>query len=184
MGHCARIFGLRRLPPEVEKKHPNLARLGYDVTSEEDKKYNCAAWAAKDTAHWWEPFKEHGVFWPSELPLEDTLSNYISAFETIGFSRGDNEPSLKLHLEKIAIYRDEGGSFMHVARQTADGNWTSKLGELQDIKHSSLKALEDDNYGHVCLIMQRPCGILGTLDRAFLGVARLFGYRWRGQHST
>ena len=116
-------------------------------------------------------FKEHGVYWPPQIPLEDTLDNYIGAFETIRFSRSTNA-SLALNLEKIAIFRDNYGSFMHAARQLANGNWTSKLGVHEDIEHGSLAALEDEDYGYVCLIMQRPCGLPGMFARAFFKLLR------------
>ena len=163
---------MKRLNPDIERLHPNLLHFGYEVTSDADGKYNCAAWAMEDMAYWWEPYKEHGVFWPPELPLEDSLENYINAFATNGYTRTDNA-SPELWVEKIAIFRDAYGNFMHVARQLADGNWTSKLGIHEDIRHSKLAALEDNDYGYVGVIMKRRCSLLGIITRAFFMVRDL-----------
>jgi len=56
--------------------------------------------------------------------------------------------------QKIAIYVCDGEP-THAARQNPDGSWSSKLGMLHDIEHSTLEALEGDEYGRVALILRR-----------------------------
>lgn len=57
-------------------------------------------------------------------------------------------------MEKIAIF-SIGREFTHVARQLADGRWTSKLGGIKDIAHT-LESLTGGDYGDVVGYMQRP----------------------------
>jgi hypothetical protein len=63
-------------------------------------------------------------------------------------------------VEKVAIYVDCDGVPTHAARQLADGTWTSKLGEWEDIQHDTLEAMEDREdlglgYGKVGLLLRR-----------------------------
>ena len=63
-------------------------------------------------------------------------------------------------IEKVAIYVDEDGVPTHVAKQLENGDWTSKLGDWEDIEHKELDALASNNfgrslYGSVALILQR-----------------------------
>lgn len=59
-------------------------------------------------------------------------------------------------LVKVAIYADEEDIPQHAARQLADGRWVSKLGDLEDIEHTTLDALEEGVVGRVRLYLQRP----------------------------
>jgi hypothetical protein len=55
---------------------------------------------------------------------------------------------------KVAIYAS-GGELTHAARQLPDGQWTSKLGDLEDIEHDTLEALKCEEYGKPVLIMRK-----------------------------
>lgn len=57
--------------------------------------------------------------------------------------------------EKLALY---GSAMMytHAARQLPDGKWTSKLGQLEDITHTTTEAIEGGDYGEVVQYMKRP----------------------------
>ena len=57
--------------------------------------------------------------------------------------------------EKIAIYALEG-RWEHAARQLENGQWTSKLGPMEDITHPSPRDVAGDMYGEVYCIMRRP----------------------------
>ena len=57
--------------------------------------------------------------------------------------------------EKVCIYTSDDGSPEHVARQLSSGTWTSKIGKLEDIEHSTPAALEGKEYGKAKVIMQR-----------------------------
>jgi hypothetical protein len=54
----------------------------------------------------------------------------------------------------VAIY-GQGGKATHAARQLQDGWWSSKLGDLEDIRHRKSWDLSGGIYGEVMLIVVR-----------------------------
>jgi hypothetical protein len=61
-------------------------------------------------------------------------------------------------LRELAVY-DTMDEFEHVVFQRDDGSWSSKLGELADIRNATLEALGGSGpfeYSPVVLFMQRP----------------------------
>lgn len=150
------------LPPEIEAAFPNLRRAEYRKTSENTVGYNCIAHAAEANDYWWWPAEGPGIFWPPEVPQEETVDSFVQVYGLMGYKvcstqNRDLEPSF----QKIALYVDEDGVPTHAARQLATGEWTSKLGRAEDITHHTLEALESgDNkllgYGSVLLILKRP----------------------------
>lgn len=139
---------------DLERKWPGLKRGEYDVTSPETIRYNCIAWAAGDDRRWWQPIEVPYSYWPEDAPNELTCEAFEAAFATLGYERSESaghEPEL----EKVAIFVDDGGDPTHMARQLPTGEWTSKLGDLHDVRHR-LEALEGSRYGRVHIILQRP----------------------------
>lgn len=133
---------------------PNLKSQNHKVTSPRDTRYNCIAHAAGDAQRWWWP--SSGVYWPPGVEDEPTIAAFVAAFATLGYepcASGEMEEGL----EKIVLYvkAEEDGSLSptHAARQLPDGNWTSKLGMLEDINHDSPDAV--------------ACGIYGTAKYFF-----------------
>jgi hypothetical protein len=62
-------------------------------------------------------------------------------------------------VERIAVFVDGDRDFSHVARQLADGWWSSKLGFFEDLSHRALEDLLDGRprpYGSSICFMQRP----------------------------
>lgn len=149
---------------ELEAIFPNLRNGHYEIKSPQTRKYNCIAWAIGDTRLNWSPVdRGMGYYWPWRLPRGITIDCYVTLFESLGYEICENE-QLQSDFEKVAIYVDEKDSFTHVARQLETGNWTNKLGGLEDIEHNTLEALsgfEGDSYGIVKLILRKPrCNIL------------------------
>jgi hypothetical protein len=150
---------------EREAEFPQLRREEYCVTSCEDLAYNCIAHAAgrSDMAWWPLEYPMEGVYWPPDAEPVETVEAFVQAYATEGYAVCENR-DLEAGIEKIAIYVDAEGTPTHAARQLADGSWTSKLGDWEDIKHRTLESLEtsDDpahqalSYGKVAVIMQRP----------------------------
>ncbi|MBM4056257.1 MAG: hypothetical protein FJ264_16630 [Planctomycetes bacterium] len=140
---------------EIEKVFPNLRISGYSITSPATPEYNCIAWAAGETESWWEPDPLSLYYWPSNIPRRYTAEAYIKAYEKIGYSVCNN-PADEEGFEKVAIYIDTHGKPTHAARQLSSGNWTSKLGQLEDIEHSKLDDITGLQYGSVGVIMKRP----------------------------
>ena len=134
---------------------PKLASTPHRTTSPYDPKYNCIAWAAGDSRRWWEPDEDEDCYWPLNVPREYSLDSYISAFESIGFTRCgtfDLEPGF----EKVAIFANETGP-THASKQLSDGRWSSKLGVFEDIEHE-LEALTGDDheeYGQIVQILKK-----------------------------
>lgn len=140
------------LPNWFFRQHPSLEIAGFVYTSPPDERYNCVAWALGNVADWIEPGGMAGTTWPSGVPVDLTVGTFVSLFQFFGYevcSNGVFEDGY----DKVAIYGDDG-DFCHVARQSEDG-WSSKLGELNDIEHPTLAALEDRSYGYVLLFLRR-----------------------------
>ena len=110
---------------------PNLKPDNHQETSAATPIYNCIAWAAGDAKRSWWPV---GGYWPKSVPREETLEAFVGVFEGLGY-RLCEDASLEDGYEKIAIYMNAGGEPTHAALQLPDGNWTSKLGGLEDITH-------------------------------------------------
>lgn len=132
----------------------NLRQGGFKLTSVESVEYNCIAWAAKDSTRWWWPSVEG--YWPENLPLVETLENFISVFSQLGYQPSNFDETLEPVFEKVAIYARADGRPTHMARQTETGAWTSKLGEGCDIEHDTLGGLEGTAYGRAVQILKRP----------------------------
>ena len=151
----------------LERVFPKLARGAYHVTSPADDSYNCVAWAAQDTSRWWWPDAEQTSYWPRIAPRTATLPAFVQAFNLLGYAvcaTGDIEPGY----EKIAIYSKRGGELTHVAKQQANGRWTSKLGTAEDIEHDALDALRGTTYGDPVLFLKRKrIGWLHSILRVF-----------------
>ncbi|MDJ0577299.1 MAG: hypothetical protein QNJ65_19335 [Xenococcaceae cyanobacterium MO_234.B1] len=141
----------------IEKEYPNLVATGYKVTSQDTIDYNCVAWAADEDDEWWWPDAQEQYYWPIDVPREETLDGFIKAFQTIGYAVDNNLNSdLEAGFQKIAIYTTKSdGKPTHVARQLKNGNWTSKLGQYEDIEHKKLEGLSGEKYGEVTCIMKR-----------------------------
>jgi hypothetical protein len=148
----------RYLSPDREAEFPNLKRSDYQVTSDEDDKYNCIAHAAgKNNMPWWPVGEEdEGVFWPEGVPREETVEAFVAAYKTEGYVLCDG-PDAEAGYEKIAIYAKSSGEPTHAARQVIkSGGWTSKLGVLwEDIEHKHLESVNCAEYGSPCKYMKR-----------------------------
>lgn len=135
---------------------PLLVPASYSVTSPPDDRYNCVAWAACDTTRRWWPHPSGNYYWPQSCPCKESLDTFECCFATLGYSRcpdGGLEPGF----EKIAVFVNLLRP-VHVARQLADGRWTSKMGRYEDIIHDTLQALGEGAYGNAGLFMKRPLG--------------------------
>jgi hypothetical protein len=141
------------LPLDYYRDFPHLETLPHSVTSPVARSYNCIAWAAEQDDSFWWPGRNNYGYWPPGVEREETLAAFIAAFETLGYAPCDSSLP-EDEVEKIAIYTD-GAMPTHAARQLADGTWTSKLGQAEDICHQTLDALAGGLYGNVAQIMSR-----------------------------
>jgi hypothetical protein len=134
----------------ANKDFPHLTKQNHRVTSPATPDYNCIAWSAGDTEHWWQP----GVHWPIATPDDDYgIGTLEQAFLSLGFEDCD-DGSLESDYEKVALY---GTTlfYTHAARQMSNGRWTSKLGRAEDIEHDTPDDLAGGLYGEVAQFMKR-----------------------------
>jgi len=133
-------------------KFPGLTVNDCNIESDQDKNYNCIAWAAEDTNNYWWPLNRG--YWPAGVQRELTIDAFIAAFSTKGYSVCENG----LYEEgfiKIAIFAKDDGTPTHAARQKSNGRWTSKCGKYKDIEHE-LDALCGAIYGNITCYMKKP----------------------------
>jgi hypothetical protein len=132
---------------------PDLLKDGYSRTSPPTVQYNCIAWALKDDEKWWEPDQLGWFYWPEACERSYHLRSFLKMLSINGYIKCD-DPTHEAGFEKLAIYTD-GNQFKHIARQLADGKWTSKLGQADDISHS-LNGLIGQGYGRPTIYLKRP----------------------------
>lgn len=95
-----------------------------------------------------------GYYWPPGARLGRDADSLRSAFEAIGFEVADSS-LVEEGYEKVALYVDGSGEWQHAAKQTADGKWSSKIGDAHDIVHASEHCFSGSDYGNVCYYMRR-----------------------------
>lgn len=132
---------------------PRLTPLNHQVTSPETTTYNCVAWAAGDSTHWWQP----GEYWlPVDWPENDFgLGVLEQAFLALGYVDCGMDASLERGCLKVALYGSRA-LYTHAARQLPTGKWTSKLGRGEDIEHDTPEDITGGVYGNVMGFMKRP----------------------------
>jgi hypothetical protein len=133
------------------REFPRLTTANHRLTSPADSNYNCIAWAAGDTEHWWQP----GIYWPLAVSHDDFgIAVLEQAMRTLGFEDCGSDDRHETGFEKIAIY---GNTlfYTHAAKQIPNGNWSSKLGKAEDIEHDSPEDVAGGIYGEVVQILRR-----------------------------
>jgi len=141
---------------QIQEIFPNLSIAGeYEATSLETDAYNCIAWALYDTQHWWWPTQQFGSFWLPQVPRNNSIAALVMIFQMNGYKvceSSDLEPGF----EKVALYQiDPESGVEHASRQLQNGEWTSKLGEWEDIRHKSAQSVECEDYGKVAQVLKR-----------------------------
>ncbi len=134
---------------------PRLTPANHRVTSPASPDYNCIAWSAGDTEHWWQP----GVPWPVEPHPDDYgLGVLEQAFASLGYEPCALDAGLEPGFAKVALYAS-GLFYTHAARQLPTGKWTSKLGNAEDIEHDTPDDVAGGAYGEVLRIMRRAAPV-------------------------
>jgi hypothetical protein len=139
---------------------PLLTEATCEVTSMSSRQYNCIAWAAGDDKHVWWPDPIGIGRWPTKVPRVVSIDAFVKAYETLGYKLCyDN--SLEAGIEKVAIYgiiNPADGTTVptHAARQLESGEWTSKLGPFEDVRHKTIDDVNGPVYGRAIYFMFRP----------------------------
>ncbi len=97
-------------------------------------------------------------YWPAGVPRTVSIGVFVEAYQTLGYKLC-HDGKLELGLEKIAIYgAGMAGSEVptHASLQLESGEWTSKMGSLEDISHKTVDAVSGPVYGKVICFMSRP----------------------------
>ncbi len=123
-----------------------------EKTSNESDRYNCIGWALGDEQNWWS--HEPDGTWPASVARLPTIAALISVFESAGYKRCRSMRA-EAGFRKIALYVMPNGNWSHASRQRAGGDWSSKLGPLEDIRHDTPDLLSGVEYGAVHCIMKR-----------------------------
>lgn len=142
---------------DLELLFPKLSTGKWCVKSNSDENYNCIAFAASATNRLWWPSGDPNVYWPPDIPREETIEGFVRAFKTLGYAPCA-DGRFELGYQKVAIYVDEDKTPQHMARQRFWGSWVSKLGQLEDILHVNLNQLEGHgpfDYGEATHFMKR-----------------------------
>lgn len=131
------------------------------ITSPDDPRYNCIAWAYQIKERWmWPPAGQPApaldavTYWPDENASTE-VEQFVTAFRRKGYEKCDS-PDFEDGYRKIALYVTPGTTkCTHAARQLSSGFWTSKLGQWYDIQHSTPQTIEGIWYGKVYCYMKR-----------------------------
>lgn len=158
-GENAMRFIPKYLPSHRLAAFPNLSSENHRVTSCCTPLYNCVAYAMGDDKRWWEPSGRQGTYWPLKLG-PNILDNYIKMFQIFGNFDICSNGDVERHFFKIAVFYNSSKNtgtkvFTHVAKMLADGKWSSKLGEAEDIEHSKPEDLFGSFYGTSMVYMKR-----------------------------
>lgn len=133
---------------------PNLNESNHNKMSDATREYNCNSWAADDASRRWEPDSMNIYYWPPGVPRELTMEAFIQAYRTIGYEMCDMA-EVEVGFEKIVLYADSDKTPTHAAKQLPSGQWTSKLGDFEDIEHNTAACLQGPLYGKVSTYMKR-----------------------------
>jgi hypothetical protein len=135
-----------RARARVLQLRQEFPRLGSNFTVLDPligKRYNCIAHSLGIHSRWVNP---------QTGPSKDPLAPMDRMYAEKGYTRvkGLNF-RLDRRLVKVAVYakmaRGRIHQVTHAALQSRDGNWTSKLGQLPLIRHSTPGALSGPSYG-------------------------------------
>src|SRR5258707_15078611 len=96
----------------MNPEFPRLTESNHRITSPATSDYNCVAWSAGDTAHWWQP----GVYWPISATRDDAgIDALQAAFSSLGYD-SCADGARELGYEKLALYATTT-FYTHAARQ-------------------------------------------------------------------
>lgn len=134
------------------REFPRSEEEPFDITSPQDKSYNCIAWAAQiDNRFCW-PGHHPSEFWPPTLKKEETIDALMAFYELYGYVVCADD-KFEEGFDKIALFEKDGKP-THAARQLGPDLWSSKLGREWDVSHT-LAAMQDGYYGNPTVFMKR-----------------------------
>lgn len=153
---------LEELKDYILSVFPNLkSDTNFKITSPSTPNYNCIAWACNYNDRWMSPPAisfaplDSIIYWPPEAKQGDDIDCLIDAFKVKGYEICESWEH-EDDYQKVALYVMKGTTkWSHAAREKRCGKWTSKLGQGNDIEHSTPFTIEGKCYGVVYCIMKR-----------------------------
>ncbi len=100
-----------------------------------------------------------GYYWPPNARRDAHPDALRSAFEAIGYEVCERD-NLEDGYEKVALYVDANGSW--AAKQEANGEWSCKLGNEEDVRYKTPHSFGDSIYGHVAYFMKRQIKVVAN----------------------
>jgi hypothetical protein len=78
--------------PELERCFPKLQTGAYQITSSEDPKYNCVAFALGCITLFFQrySFPSKTYYWPPQVERDDTVESWMKVFALHGYQPCDN----------------------------------------------------------------------------------------------
>lgn len=137
---------------------PALTDQNCQMSSPATRRYNCIAWAAGNTARKWWPDPMGIGYWPPGVARTETTEAFLRAYGTLGYVLCF-DGVLEAGVEKIALYATGPAGAetpTHAALQLETGEWTSKLGDFEDVTHAVPANAEGPRYGRVMCYLARP----------------------------
>jgi hypothetical protein len=143
--------------PDVRSSFPRLQLRYVEVLGPSTRQYNCIAYSL-GVNHWVNPMTGD-----EKNPLEPMDKLYAQE----GYVReADMNCAVEPGKEKLVVYAAINPdatirSVTHAARQEPDGTWTSKLGSLALIRHTTPEALRGPTYGMPVAVYVRTAPLSG-----------------------
>jgi hypothetical protein len=152
-GATANVEGDWVAVPEISEERVRgiLPGITFEITSPFTPVYNCAAWAIGEDRKW----MQSDAWWPKGVERDETVEALVAAYREFGFEPCGLDDSLDPAFEKLAI-SSVAGEWKHACKQCPDGQWSSKLGMCEDVKHGLHDVEVNPDYGKIALIMRRP----------------------------
>lgn len=123
------------------------------TTSPQSGLYNCVAHSVGASLFYIWPDADEEYGWPEHIPRDDSRSAFIGFYRLCGFEPC-NDASPEPGYEKVVIY-ELAGRVAHVALQSDDGTWSSKIGDLTDVMHRRLDVVASAHNGQPAQAMRR-----------------------------
>lgn len=151
---------------KLKQHFPKLAKdKRFIPTSNQNRDYNCIAWAMRLCDRWVDIAQTAGHWWPFQLTSATVIHHasrqgLINAFRALKFVECDND-TIEKNYDKVALYYNPATSYWsHAARVIGPNEYHSKIGGLWDIHHSDGDVMNNpilgpNNYGLVYQIMKR-----------------------------
>lgn len=132
------------LRSELESDFPGLRNQSFLVLAEPSSQYNCYGAVVGDRGRWWQPDTMGYAYWPKGAPRNYSLNGYKECLQYLGYAECTHEAK-EVGVRKIAIFV-KNNQHTHVALQTSEGLWISKVWQMNEIIHN-LFDLEGESFG-------------------------------------